>query len=426
MIIWLVKAGEPTPLDSGTPRVMRTGHLARFLADRGHTVVWWTAAFDHQRKVVRTLDSQSASVSPGFEIQFVESLGYTGNVSFRRWIDDMTLAVATYRRMAKADSRPDVIVCAYPLIFTSMAVTLFARRRGLRLLVDVRDMWPDIFCALSGGLRGRLYRLFARINRPLGRYVLGHADSLTGITDPFLDWGLNLAGRSRSDADAVFPLTTFPSALSAEDRSRAIEEWRALGVTGQTLNFCYFGSFTSMVDMTTVLSAARMLASRQDIRLILCGLGDDFERLKSEATGLSTLMLPGWVDAARMTVLMEMSLAGLAPYRNRRDALSALSNKVIEYLSFGLPVIAGLEGLLGELVDNHACGLKYAEGDARGLARAMTELADHPDTTARLSRNAKTLYERRFDPSLVYKQFAEHVERAATLKTQPNTAQQFA
>jgi glycosyltransferase involved in cell wall biosynthesis len=411
MIAWLVKMGEPTPLDAGVPRLMRTGNLARALADRNHAVVWWTGAFDHQRKRFRKHIESNGPSNP--EIRFVKSPGYTKNVSLRRWFDDLVLAWSIYRKMRRADEVPSVIVCSYPLIFTSLAVLLYGRLRGVPVLVDIRDMWPEIFAMIAGGARGVLYRLFALLNRPLALLVVRSADGLIGITDPFLNWGLSLAGRPRSALDDVFPLTSFPVSVSEADSVRARDEWKRLGVTQETRNFCYFGSFTSMVDMTTVVAAAERLAGRNDIRIILCGLGDDFERIKASAEGLETLVLPGWVDAASMRVLMKMSAAGLAPYRDRQDSVSSLSNKVIEYLSFGLPVVAGVGGLLGEMIDSESCGLKYREGDVNGLVDAIVQLADSDHLRARLSRNAKAVYDREFDPSKVYERFARHVERVA-------------
>jgi hypothetical protein len=40
MIAWLIKPGEAIPVDPGAPQLMRTGILARCLADRGHQVTW--------------------------------------------------------------------------------------------------------------------------------------------------------------------------------------------------------------------------------------------------------------------------------------------------------------------------------------------------------------------------------------------------
>ena len=226
------------------------------------------------------------------------------------------------------------------------------------------------------------------------------------------------ASRERTPLDAAFPLTKFPVTVSEEQRTEAMAALHRLGVTRETRNICYFGSFTSMVDMDTVVEAARQLDGRGDIRIVLCGGGDDFDRISRLAQAVDSLVLPGYVDAATMEALMEISVAGLAPYRARLDSLLAVSNKVIEYLSFGLPVIAGIGGALGELVDSHACGVRYRGGDADELARAISLVSGSDARRSELSRNARSLYQARYDPSMVYGRFADHVERVAQLGEQ--------
>lgn len=412
MIVWLVKAGEPTPLDPGVPRLMRTGNLSKVLAERDHSVVWWTAAFDHQRKVVR--DTAGADrLPPNLEIRLVKSPGYANNVSLRRWFDDVMLARALYRDMVRADQRPAIIVCSYPLIFTSLAAILFGKRHGIPVLLDVRDMWPDIFSHSTKGFRASAYELFGAVHKPISRFVLSAADGLVAITDPFLEWALHLAGRSRVRLDAVFPLTSAPASLSAAERAAATEWWRQRGVTPETRNICYFGTFGSTVDLETVVEAGRRLRDRRKLRIVLCGSGASLEALRDQAADAETIVLPGWVDGAQIRTLMAMSVAGLAPYRHRHDFLCSVPNKVIEYLSAELPVISGVEGLIGQLIDQYSCGLKYAEGDPEGLAEAVTQLLDDEGVQQRLSWAAGDLYDRCYRADIVYKDFARHVEHAA-------------
>jgi glycosyltransferase involved in cell wall biosynthesis len=411
--VWIVKAGEPTPLDPGAPRLMRAGRLAKHLAERGHSVVWWTAAFDHQRKQFRTPDSGAGTWRDGVELRLIDSPGYSKNVSVRRWWDDVRLAWSMSREMRRSANPPDVIVCAYPLIFVSLAVVRF-KRRGTNavVLLDVRDMWPDIYASAGTRLRSRLYAAFAAIHWPIVHTIFRGADGITGITEPFLEWALGLAERSRTALDGVFPLSSSPAALTSEDRAAAREFFKQRGISDRTKNFCYFGSISDTVDLRTVVEAGRLLERRGDIRLVLCGSGDRHAGLAASASGLRSTVLPGFVDASRIRALMEMSIAGLAPYRNRPDFLASVPNKVIEYLSCGLPVIAGIEGLVGQLVESCGCGVKYPEGDAAALARVVCELADDPARAAAMGQRASAVYEERYSASVVYGRFADHVERA--------------
>ena len=50
MNVWLIQSGEPLPVNAGI-RKMRTALLADVLMERGHSVYWWSSAFEHQRKI---------------------------------------------------------------------------------------------------------------------------------------------------------------------------------------------------------------------------------------------------------------------------------------------------------------------------------------------------------------------------------------
>ena len=49
MLVWLVKHGETLPIQEGVSK-MRMWNLSDALIDRGHSVVWWSSTFSHQRK----------------------------------------------------------------------------------------------------------------------------------------------------------------------------------------------------------------------------------------------------------------------------------------------------------------------------------------------------------------------------------------
>ena len=54
MKIWILQTGEPLHIDSGKPRPMRAMNLSNKLVEKGHDVVLWSSAFNHQKKNHRT------------------------------------------------------------------------------------------------------------------------------------------------------------------------------------------------------------------------------------------------------------------------------------------------------------------------------------------------------------------------------------
>jgi glycosyltransferase involved in cell wall biosynthesis len=411
MNVWLVNIGEPLPVDPGGARLLRIGTLAERLAAEGHQVLWWTTRFDHSRKRHRPGPADVLTHS-GVRLRLLDAIPYRRNVSLARMINHRQLA-ATLAREARRESPPDVIVCSYPTIELSCEVVRYGQEHNVPTVLDLRDLWPDLFLdilppwARSIG-RLPLLPLFAQKVR-----AMAGASAIFATNDSFLDWALEAARRPRNPHDDVFPHGYRRMENSAADASAAREFWAGLGVGSDTFNVCFFGNIVPRVlDLDTVLDAAALVAAEhRDVRFILCGVGEDLERLKARAVGLP-VMFPGWVGASQIRGLMQLSGMGLVPYESRWNFVGSLPNKVIEYLSGALPIVSCLEGELRRLIEGEVCGLHYNYGNARELADAVATLRGDPALRQRMSANAARVFNTRYDAELV---FGRYVSRLAAL-----------
>jgi hypothetical protein len=141
--IWLVQIGEPLPLNKKV-RKLRTAILADRLVSRGHEVRWWASAFDHNLKVTLFPQDQELRLSPGLALHILKGCGYAGNISLSRYLDHRLIA-AKFRRQAGRLAPPDIVVASMPCHHVAFEAVRYARCRNIPVLVDVRDLWPDIF-----------------------------------------------------------------------------------------------------------------------------------------------------------------------------------------------------------------------------------------------------------------------------------------
>ena len=407
--VWLVKSGEPIQTDPGITRLMRTGYLSEFLANREASVTWWTSSFNHQKKSFRCLGSSRRTLPNNINIRLIESPGYTRNISIRRWADDIVLAYRILNRMNSEENVPKIIVCSYPLIFVSYAVSLYARKRNIPFILDVRDMWPDIFIYTNGRLKQYIMRFFSALHQPFVKKIFSSAYSIVGMTDSFLNWGLDKAHRGKTKFDKVFPLSSEPVRISEKEINTAKNFWESWGVSSDMKIFCYFGVFSEKVDLFTVINSASKLSVESNIKIVLCGTGDDFEKIAAFGKNVDNIIMPGWIDAAQIRVLMEMSIGGLAPFKKRIDFLSSIPNKVIEYLSAGLPVISGIDGEIKQLIDQYDCGVVYQEGDIDALTSIFELISLDHKKRKYLSKQAVLTYRNEFEFQQVYGDYADYV-----------------
>ena len=410
MRVWVVEVGEPLPFDPGVPRLMRAGLLSETLASRGHDVTWWTAAFDHSRKELRPRGRRTVESGGGrYEVELLRSIGYRRHVSARRMVEHTVNAVDFLLR-ARSAPRPDVIVAGLPTLELTAACARLGRRWNRPVVVDVRDLWPDIFeAALPHRFRSVRRALLSPL-RALARYACRSSVAITGVSEPFRDWGLRHARRAARPTDQAFPPAYRPLDLDSAARQRGDGFWRAHGLDRHTV-VAFVGALSDQFEFEPVLDVARRWReTHPDLVFVLAGDGPARAALTVASRDLGNVCLPGWIDAEQIAALLARASIGLAPYKPVPNFLDNLTNKVVEYLAYSVPVVSTLgDGITGRIVREQGCGASYQSGDSSSLEVALSAvLADE----AMASRAYET-FESRYSAAIVYGRFAELLEGLA-------------
>lgn len=414
MNIWLLTVGEPLPVDSGYRRMLRTGLLAKELQTRGHHVRWSTSTFDHTAKIQRAKGDYIYDLSPRYRIELIWGPTYHTNVSVRRGVNHGVVAARWLRHANKerrADSMPDIVVASMPTIELTCAAIWYGKRHGIPVVVDIRDLWPDI---LENAIP--LGRVLAKpLTVPL-RFLLSralhHAAAVTGTSRNFVEWGCHLAGRSPGQWDRAFPLGFEPSDASLDSIGRAGESLRAAGVQPE-LKVCIFtGAFSSIMDGSSLIEAARILwaMGRRDIQIVMAGKGQCDAKWRSQASGLPNVKFVGWLDAAGLAYLGRVASIGVVA--QTADAPPNLPNKVFDYLHAGLPILSNIPGELKELIDTDQCGRTVRASDPEAFARGLEAMLDGPDALVAMSARS-TAVASRFSAEAVYGEMATFVEQTS-------------
>lgn len=411
MNIWLVHVGELLPID-GEGRLFRYGILADMLCALGHSVTRWAPTFSHFTKSQRCLHDKTLHVKKGYRIELIYAAGYARNVSLQRIRFHSLVAGALERRMSQ-ECPPDIILAGIPTPEMCLVALRYARKHNIPLVMDVRDLWPDIYLTMVPKPFHAIARLVLFQKYRINRYIFGGAAAIFGVSETYLDWGLNFAGRDRCEADGVFPLG-YPEPDYAEEEM-AFERARLLehGVDKDKTICCFFGQFETSYDLHTVIDAARVLEQDgyDDVQFVLCGKGTKLKSLREQASDLRNVIMPGLVSASTIHALMQMAKIGLAAYAE--EAPQSLPNKPIEYMAGGLAVLSSLRGEMERVLSEKRCGMTYQAGDARSLVKAIRFLAEHPEEALRMRQKARETFEERFSVNRVYPGMIEQLEKIA-------------
>jgi glycosyltransferase involved in cell wall biosynthesis len=311
--------------------------------------------------------------------------------------------------------QPDIILSGFPSIELSFAAVRYGKKRGIPVILDVKDMWPDIFLDHSPAYLRPMVRMAFWPWFRMTRWTCAHATAITGMTDAFVDWAVARGARSKTSRDLSFPFG-YSSIAPSEPALRAAEKfWDSHAVTpenaGRTV--CFMGGIGHQLDLTTAVRAARRLRDMgRPIRFVMCGAGDLLDNYRAQTRDLDQILWTGWVGAAEMYVLMRRSMAGLDPLPDRYDFLASINNKAIEYFSAGLPVISSPpRGVLSDLLSSTRTGMSHECGDDERLAHILIELGDNPAKQVEMSNNGRVLFNSRFTAEKVYGEMRGYIEK---------------
>jgi glycosyltransferase involved in cell wall biosynthesis len=414
MRVWIVKTGEPLPVDGENVRLARSGLLADAMCRRGWDVTWWTSSYQQIQRKQRCAQHTELKLNSHCRIRVVHAPAYAKNISAGRVWAEWWLA-RNFAGLAESAETPAVIHCSMPTLDLARAATRYGSRHRVPVALDIRDLWPDIFV-----------ERVPRVLRPLAPVALSRfygslrkscasATAILGITPEFVKWGLQHSGRPAGSLDCDFPLAYPERAPAPEAIAGAREYWKRLGVTKDRFTVCFLGNFGQLHsgEFETVVRTARSLSPESPVQFVLCGDGMNLERYRALAAGLPNVLFPGWVGFAEAWTLMRLSGAGLIPYQSSPDFMMSIPNKAIEYFSAGLPVVSSIRGKLEGLLQQQGCGLTYANQSEESLAGALAELSGNRGGREQMGRAALSLYRTKFVADTVYGSMADHMERIA-------------
>jgi glycosyltransferase involved in cell wall biosynthesis len=358
----------------------------------------------------------STKFSPknNLELVLLHSIAYKKNVSVARLINHAGIA-RQFRELARQVSKPDIVLCSLPTLELSIEAVKYGKDINIPVILDIRDLWPDVFITgVPRFLRFLSRILFHPYTRMLKK-ACSQATAIIAITDEYVDWGISQSSRQRTPFDRKFPMGYASVSPDLDSIQRAQKFWEDHGVEESDFIICYFGVFSHLREIETVIEAAHCLTNTeqlkyQNIKFVLCGTGPKFSDYKRLSRQNSNIIFPGWIEYPQIWYLMRIAKLGLAPYPSIQNYMKNIPNKPIEYLSAGLPVLSSLTGVLADLMRQYSCGVTYRNGDVSELTEIIKEMYEDINYVQYMSKNAKSLFQEKFMAEKVYGEMIKYLE----------------
>lgn len=417
MHICIFQTGEPLHIDNGSYRPMRAMLLADALIKKNHKVTLISSCFFHQRKVFRSKKFTTINVKKNLIVELIPSLGYQKHIGIKRLLDHLILSFNLYRFLKKRkDFIPDRIFLGYPPIETSFVIIKWAMKLGIPVMLDVKDNWPENFIDPFPNNLKIIAKLLLYPYFNLSKYIFRKSDSITSITDSFLNW---IKSSSKVSIDLFYnsknkffvsPLVREKIKLSKLREKLANDFWlkRNINVL-ERKHFSFVGSLSNSFDFNFIFDIASLtLVKYPNHKFIICGTGDRFSELSKLFKDSPNVFLFGEVNKYNSGFLLSNSIATIAPYKNTQNFRNSIPNKVIESLENRVPFITRTQGELENLIKKYKNGI-FLDSKMKKFNN-IVKLIEDEDYRKSLCKNAYKSYEELFDFQKVYSRIIFNIE----------------
>jgi glycosyltransferase involved in cell wall biosynthesis len=280
----------------------------------------------------------------------------------------------------------DLVWGTSPPIFQGVTAWLIARLRGATFLFEVRDLWPA-FAVAVGVLKNRT---LIRLSEGLERFLYQRADCLV-VNSPGYIAHVRERGARRVE---LIPNGSDPAMFTPLDRGEAFRQRNALEGKFAVL---YAGAHGLSNDLGVVIEAARSLAGRHDIQIVLLGDGKEKKALVAQAQGLTNVTFLPPVAKTGMAEALAAADACLAILKPIQLYQTTYPNKVFDYMAAGRPLLLAIDGVIRKVVEEAGAGLFVPPGNPQALAQAILDLAGDPARAVQMGRNGRLAVEQHYD-----------------------------
>jgi glycosyltransferase involved in cell wall biosynthesis len=375
------------------PENFKINDLIFSLKERGHKITVLTGKPNYSN--TNFFDGYGWK-SPDFEI-INDIPVYRANLfsrrngaGFRLFLNYFSFAFLASFKLRKIKGIFDAIFVYEPSPITVGIPAIFAKKRfKAPIYFWVQDLWPESLIA-AGGVKNRLV---IGLFNSLTKYIYGHSKKILVQSNGFTQYILNQGVPKEKIIFFPNPTEDFYKPLSH------VSEYKE-HFSENHFNIVFAGNIGEAQSFETLIKAAAVL---KDFSIQWIILGDG--RYKETALSLirelqieAQFKLLGSFPAREMPKFFSHADALLVSLKKDKIFSLTIPAKIQSYLACGKPIIASLDGVGAEIVDEAQCGVTASAEQVDALVLSIKKLISI-DLEERIAMglNARAYYEKEFD-----------------------------
>lgn len=396
-----------TPAHAGGTRSWSLSHL---LWQKGHQVTVISGAVNYQTGQ-HLGDAEGILVSreifDGIEVLRV-GFALPGYHNFLMRILNLFVFMLLTCLISLRLPRPDVIFATSSPITVAIPALLLHWFRGVPIVFEVRDLWPD-FPIQYGVLTNSL---LIRLGYALESLIYRRSKTIV-TTSPRMRQRIISKGVDRKRVFCLpigVDITEFHPNLASQKNVRL-----ELGLSEQDLLVVYAGAHGIPNALDTLVEAAGLLRD-DSVHFLLLGDGRYKRALQQQAKHLGVCgRVHFWPSCARRDLGPILANADLCiiTARGLEAAQAILPNKLFDYLASGKAVLVNFPGDTADLLTSTGSGMVVRAEDSEALACAIRDLSVNRPLLHHMGARARQVAEEQFDRNVLYQSLVDLIESVA-------------
>lgn len=274
-----------------------------------------------------------------------------------------------FPKLVKGEKFDFIFVFAPSPITSVIPAILLKLRNRTPLAVWVQDLWPESLSATGYIKNPILLSLIKMVVR--GIYFF--SDALLVQSEAFV--------RPVTSLSSAEKVIYYPNSVEPHPSDVKIELPPSLRDVFQS-NFCvvFAGNIGKAQSVETIVGAAKLLRSHNEIKLVLVGDGSMFEWVKREAVvnELDNIILTGRYDVEMMPSIYENADALLVTLKADEIFSYTIPSKIQSYMAAGKAIIGALNGEGARIIQEAEAGVTCSAENPKLLSAEILKLASLP------------------------------------------------
>lgn len=273
---------------------------------------------------------------------------------------------------------PDIIYASSPELFSTYFSILFAKKRKLPIIVEIRDLWPESIVEYSNFSKKNiiiklLYRLEEWIYYKADKLIFTFEGSKEYIINQ--KWDINSGGR--------IDLNKIEYINNGVDLEKFKSSKDCLAdnlLESNKFKVVYTGSIRKVNSIFLIVEAAKVLKERgvNDVDFIIYGDGTERENLTKRCTelNLENVHFRKHVDKKFISnILKKADATIIVGQHDSMNKYGMSANKVFDYMAAGKPIISNLDVGYDKIL-KYNCGIVIPDGDGTEIADAVLKVKE--------------------------------------------------